>query len=136
MSSYYTSNSAYGSFYSEQKKRIEEDRNKEISKREASNNFNSCQNKPYRYSNNYNYQIPKKKESLTENISYSLNGLNNLGNTCYINTCLQNLIHCEPFITKFLKEINKINSNQNSRTYPISNSFYELLLQMCEINKD
>ena len=136
MSSYYTSNSAYGSFYSEQKKRIEEDRNKEISKRETSNNFNSYQNKQYQYSNNYNYQIPKKKESLTENISYSLNGLNNLGNTCYINTCLQNLIHCEPFITKFLKEINKINSNQNSRTYPISNSFYELLLQMCEINKD
>ena len=134
MSSYYTTNSTYGSFYSEKKRKIQEDRNKEISKKEISNKYdNTYANIEY---NKYTSKISMKKESLIESISTSLNGLNNLGNTCYINTCLQNLIHCETFIKKFLNEINTINSLKNSKTYPISNSFYELLLQMYETNKD
>ena len=33
------------------------------------------------------------------------NGLNNLGNTCYMNTCLQLLIHCSPFLDKLFTEV-------------------------------
>lgn len=42
---------------------------------------------------------------ITENI----NGLVNLGNSCYANTCLQNLIHCQPFINSLftIKETTK-----------------------------
>ena len=38
------------------------------------------------------------------NIVVNKNGLNNLGNTCYMNTCLQLLIHCSPFIEKLFIE--------------------------------
>ena len=136
MSSYYTTNSTYGSFYADINKKVKEDRNKEIVKRvETPKILNEYEPKSYK-NNDFNQNIHKKKETLTEDISSSLNGLNNLGNTCYINTCLQNLIHCEPFIKKFLGEINILNSKQNSKTYPVSDSFYELLLQMYETNND
>ena len=65
---------------------------------------------------NKNNDIPRartinillKDSSIIGNISSSLTGLQNLGNTCYINTCLQNLIHSTPFISKFLEISNKI----------------------------
>ena len=51
------------------------------------------------------------------NIVVNKNGLNNLGNTCYMNTCLQLLIHCSPFIEKLFIEEPK---------EKLSNNFYNL----------
>ena len=52
-----------------------------------------------------------------------------MGNTCYINTCLQNLIHNKKFINKFLNVF-----KEQSNSTPISNSFYYLLTQISENN--
>ena len=69
-----------------------------------------------------------QKATPSENkIITSLTGLQNLGNTCYINTCLQNLIHCPLFIHRFLD----VFKGENNST-PISNSFCYLLTQITE----
>ena len=51
--------------------------------------------------------LKQKRELTEEDIKTILNnkiGLINLGNTCYINTCLQILIHCPLFINNFFQK--------------------------------
>ena len=136
-----TTNSTYGSFYLDTKKKVKEDQEKQ---KRLSNQYEYT---PSTYSNNYhntnnnNNNIPRTKTpnmllkdaSIVGNISSSLTGLQNIGNTCYINTCLQNIIHCTPFIAKFLEISNKM-FQKNIRPCPISEAFYELLLQIYENN--
>ena len=63
-----------------------------------------------------------KKEEI-KNISYNLNehlllkGLLNIGNSCYMNTSIQILLHCQFFINKLTNDPEK----------PITNSLYNLL---------
>ena len=50
------------------------------------------------YSNKKDLVKINEKENIPQLIAKSLTGLVNLGETCYMNTGLQNLIHCFPFI--------------------------------------
>ncbi len=77
-----------------------------------------------------------QKRPLTESeyndIFLSGVGLRNLGNTCYINSPLQVLIHCKLFIQSFLDKYSLI----NKFTTPISYEFYLICISMSEKMKN
>ena len=60
-------------------------------------------------------------------------GLKNLGNTCYMNTCLQNLIHSEYFIQNLFKYKSLISFDVNSDT-PISKEFFKICEKYISLN--
>ena len=70
---------------------------------------------------------PIKKRIITDNdyfnIIYKDIGIINLGNTCFINSCLQVLIHCNPFINKFFNKCQKPGLI-NPKDTPISLDFF------------
>jgi ubiquitin carboxyl-terminal hydrolase 2/21 len=80
------------------------------------------------------YSVKKDLEKISENqnipelITNSLTGLVNLGETCYMNTGLQNLIHCVPFINELFSSINDFEDKLEEK--PITNSFYNLCLSL------
>jgi len=139
---FYTTNSTYGSFYEDIKKKVKEDQ--EQQRRESNQYEYSHPNYSNNYHNNNNINtlnrpktpiLPLNDSSIVGSISSSLTGLMNLGNTCYINTSLQNLIHCTPFIARFLEVSNNIMQKKAHPT-PISEAFYELLLQIYDNNNN
>ena len=83
------------------------------------NNVNS-----YQYNNNNNNNIDYSNNITSSDLSLiptCKKGLLNLGNTCFMNTGIQILIHNSAFLNDF------ISSNINSNPSSISNSFYSLL---------
>ena len=58
-------------------------------------------------------------------------GIINLGNTCFINSCLQALIHCKLFMQTFFKNSEKLNET----TTPISYNFLLICILMLDIEK-
>jgi len=140
MSYYYTTNSTYGAFYKNSPKDVEKNREKKVENfrekydSERPNEINESINKRIN-SNNERLELNEKGIPLAKYIIPSLTGLNNLGNTCYINTCLQNLIHCSSFINKFLDSFKYYN-----KSTPISNTFYNLITELTDnsrfYNKD
>ena len=58
-------------------------------------------------------------------------GIINLGNTCFINSCLQALIHCKLFMQTFFNASNKI----KEETTPISYNFLLICILMLDISK-
>ena len=144
MSSYYTTNSTYGAFYKDKIGKIEENvisHEQRLEKLAQKNEYNLEKNNDF--GDTINKQIKSHKERLEKlkeldekgipmanYIIPSLTGLNNLGNTCFINTCLQDLIHCSSFINKFLEAFKYYNNST-----PISNSFYNLITQITDNNR-
>jgi ubiquitin C-terminal hydrolase len=55
-------------------------------------------------------------------------GLENLGNTCYLNTSLQCLIHCKKFTSLFMKSLEK-----DSDALPISVEFFKMLKEILQL---
>ena len=146
--SFTTTNSTYGNFYKDIQKKVKEDQEKQKRLSNPNNNMISTLRNPNNYHNTNNYNnynnnsnnnrirtpnMNLKDSSLVGSISCSLTGLQNLGNTCYINACLQSLIHCTPFIAQFLEISNQI-FQKNTQQSPISNEFYELLINIYENN--
>ena len=78
---------------------------------------------------------PIKKRALEKsdflNIIYKDVGIINLGNTCFINCCLQVLIHCPIFIYAFFKKIKSLNEI-NKKLRPISSYFYDVCYAMVD----
>ena len=58
-------------------------------------------------------------------------GIINLGNTCFINSCLQALIHCKLFILRFFDKIGQMKED----TTPISYNFLLLCIEMLDVEK-
>ena len=52
------------------------------------------------YKNKKDLNKIKETENIATIITQSLTGLVNLGESCYMNTGLQNIIHCRPFINQ------------------------------------
>ena len=83
---------------------------------------------------NRSKSVAPNKNLTSENskISNSLIGFNNLGATCYMNSALQNIIHCKSFIDKIkaFQNTNIINSQDKS----ITNSFLNLCNSLIDAN--
>ena len=82
--------------------------------------------------NNINETKIEKPKTVYESLVYNQIGFINLGNTCYANACLQILIHCEPFINKFINKIKAYNPSKTERI--ISNKFYMILQEILQSN--
>jgi len=80
-------------------------------------------------------QKPIEERPLTQedynNIFMRGIGIINLGNTCFINSCLQALIHCKLFMQTFFNTSNKI----KEETTPISYNFLLICILMLDISK-
>ena len=81
----------------------------------------SMQNSPINKSKGIN-----KGKSLFD-VVYKEIGIKNLGNTCFINSCLQILIHCQLFIYKLIKNSKLINEKT-----PITSNFLSICKMMME----
>lgn len=58
---------------------------------------------------------------LAKKISSTLFGLKNLGNTCFLNSTLQILVHSPLFVENFLTDINKIKPHYDTLAYALYN---------------
>ena len=80
----------------------------------------------------YQYKRDLNKIKETENnsklITQSLTGLVNLGETCYMNTGLQNIIHCRPFINQLFTILNEFKDIIEEKI--ITYSFINLCLSL------
>ena len=69
----------------------------------------------------------KSVASEATRISNSIIGLDNLGSTCYMNSALQNIIHCKKLIEKLIPFKNNNKSNQI-----LTNSFLDVCYSLLE----
>ena len=80
---------------------------------------------------NYNCSDIKSIMELTQSITTKVFGLENIGNTCFINSSLQILIHTPIFIRNFLKDISEIKPSNDTVAY----QFYIFIMNIYNSNK-
>ena len=69
---------------------------------------------------------------LANSISNKIFGFRNLGNTCFLNSSLQILIHSPLFIRAFLEDLKKLKPSNNTLVY----EFFNLIMNIKSLNSE